>query len=82
MSLHSLAGIAALNLLFLVVGLTAVWAVAGLTTWGAVGRLAGVAYFVGLALGPSQPMLATSLDPAASLLAVTMFGAVPVVQPK
>jgi hypothetical protein len=38
-------------------------------------------YFVGLALGPSQPMLATPLHRAALLLAVTMFVAVPAVQP-
>jgi hypothetical protein len=49
--LHSLAGIAALNLLFLVVGVTVVWAVAGLPSWGAFARLAGVAYLLGVALG-------------------------------
>ncbi|MDX6503783.1 MAG: hypothetical protein QOE29_908 [Gaiellaceae bacterium] len=48
---QAIAGIVGLNLLFLLAGGAATWAALGCETWGAIARLAGVAYLVGVALG-------------------------------
>jgi hypothetical protein len=47
-SAQSLAGLAVLNLLFLLTGVGIVWALRGWPTWGDVARLAGLSYLVGL----------------------------------
>lgn len=47
MSVHAVAGLTGLNVLFLACGLGVVWLVRGLETWGEVARLAGLAYVVG-----------------------------------
>lgn len=49
MTAHSLAGLALLNALFLVSGLSFMWVVRGWETWGEVGRLAGLAFVAGVA---------------------------------
>ena len=49
MTVRALAGLAALNLAYAVVGLTFLWATRGLRTWGIVLRLAGLGYLLGLA---------------------------------
>ena len=49
MTLHALAGLLALNVVFLVSGLALLWVLRGLETWSAVARLGGVAYLMGVA---------------------------------
>lgn len=48
MSVQALAGLAALNLLYLATGLVIMWAARGWETWLEVARLAGLAYLVGV----------------------------------
>ena len=48
MNAHALAGLAALNLLFLLSGTSLLWLVRGWSTWLEVARLAGLAYVMGL----------------------------------
>jgi len=48
-SVHALAGLALLNLLFLASGLALVWALRGLASWVELCRLLGLAYLVGVA---------------------------------
>ena len=50
MSAHSLAGLAALNLMFLVSGVAMVWLLRGLESWVDLVRLAGLAYLTGVVL--------------------------------
>jgi hypothetical protein len=49
-TLHAIAGILALNLAFLVVGVLLLWATCGIPTWRRLAELSGVAYFVGLSV--------------------------------
>jgi hypothetical protein len=49
LSAHALAGLLALNLLFLVSGVALLWLLRGFESWVDVGRLSGVAYLGGLA---------------------------------
>ena len=48
MSVQALAGLAALNLFYLLCGASLLWLVRGWTTWIDVARLAGLAYIVGI----------------------------------
>ncbi len=49
MSWHSLGGLVALNLLFLVAGAGVLWGIRGWQSWGELLRLGGVAYLLGVA---------------------------------
>jgi hypothetical protein len=49
LSVHALAGLALLNLLFLWSGATIVWALRGLASWVELARLAGLSYLAGVA---------------------------------
>ena len=49
MTIHALAGIIALNLLFLVCGASVLWLARGWATWLELARLGGLAYFMGVA---------------------------------
>lgn len=48
MSAHALAGLAALNALYLTCGLAVLWLVRGWDTWAQLARLAGLAYVLGV----------------------------------
>ena len=49
MTERALAGLAALNLAYAIVGLSLLWGLLAFRTWGALLRLAGLGYLVGLA---------------------------------
>ena len=49
MTVRALAGLAALNLAYAVVGLTILWGIRGFRTWGDVLRLTGLGYLLGVA---------------------------------
>ena len=76
MSAHSLAGLLALNALYLASGLVILWLVRGLATWGDVLRLAGLGLLVGVATIGSIWSLLLIVDVPFGLWAVL---AVPVV---
>ena len=58
MTFNALAGLAVLNLVFLVVGLALLWLLRGFETWREVGRLGGLAYLTGVAaLGSTWTLL-------------------------
>jgi hypothetical protein len=48
MTLHALAGLAVLNALYLLAGVSLVWLVRGFGTWGEIARLGGLAYLLGV----------------------------------